>query len=151
MAEPKGLRHVSEPKVQPHTSYCNQKHKMNPKGKIHPITLALITLVAVGFIILVTASLNTQIPDQILPVNSSSELNLSTYFPEFQENVWFSVSGTGNVSVVFGKSLAEPYQFYRNPSVTIVPFKNWAGEEVIEFKATNGTEVIKKSVIVKVV
>ncbi len=59
-------------------------------GKIHPTVIALLGVIALGLILLVTASLTSPIPDQILSVNSSSELDLSTYFPEFSENVWFS-------------------------------------------------------------
>ncbi len=125
---------------------------MNPKGKINLPILAVIGVISVSILAALTiASLNNPIPDQILPVNSSSELNLSAYFPEFSENVWFSVSGTGNVSLLFGSSLSEPWKFYRSGSVTIVPFRDWAGEESIEFKATDGEKTIRKSVIVKVV
>ncbi len=106
---------------------------MNSEGKINTLISVLVLALVAGLIILVTASLNSPIPDQNLPVNSSTELDLSIYFPEFPGNVWFSASKTENVSILFGSSLSEPWKFYRSSDVTIVPFRDWLGEEVIEF------------------
>ncbi len=131
---------------------------MKPRNlnSITALAIIIVILLILFTALTISATLNDYsliakpIPDQTIAVNNSLELNLSEYF-QSEHRLWFSCSKTENIFVLFGNSLAEPGELYRDSSVTLFPLSGWTGEEVIEFKATDGRTVVENSVLVRVI
>jgi len=132
---------------------------LNSTGKLKLTYLAIIIAVAFSLVFFLALTLSASlegnlvaepIPEQITSVNTSLELDLSDYFLS-EHRLWFSCFKTENFIIMFGNSIAEPGRFYRSPSVTLFPLRNWQGEEEIEFKATDGRNSVGEFVRVRVV